>query len=102
LLSGRVFTSDEAGEMGLVNAVVAPDQLMSHTLAYASDLAQNCSPTSWAVMKKQLYGDHAVSADEATSRSLPLMDASLKRADFQEGVQSYLDKRPPNFAPFSG
>jgi len=102
LLSGRVFTSDEAGEMGFVNAVVAPDQLMSHTLAYASDLAQNCSPTSWAVMKKQVYGDHAVSADEATSRSLPLMDASLKRADFQEGVQSYLDKRPPNFAPFSG
>jgi hypothetical protein len=27
------------------------------------------------------------------------MQASLKRPDFVEGVQSYLQKRPPNFGP---
>jgi len=30
-----------------------------------------------------------------------MMNASVMRPDFQEGVQSYLDKRAPQFAPFT-
>lgn len=100
MLSGRVITSDQAAEMGLVNRVVSPDELMPEVLAYAEDLAANCCPTSWALMKKQLYGDWSVDADTATNTSIELMNESLRRPDFQEGVQSYLDKRPPVFAPF--
>lgn len=100
MLSGRVITSDEAGEMGLVNHVVEAAELLPTVLAYAEDLATHGCPTSWAVMKQQLYGDWSVDADVATDNSIRLMNESIARADFQEGVQSYLDKRAPEFAPF--
>lgn len=100
LLSGRVFTAEEAERLGVINGVVAPDELMSHVLAYAQDLADNCCPTSWAVMKKQVYGDWETDADAATTAAIRLMNESLVRDDFQEGVQSYLDKRAPKFSPY--
>ena len=100
-LAGRVITADEAERMGLVNQVVPAEELMSHVMAYASDLAANCCPTSWAHMKKQVYGDWEIDADTATTNSIHMMNASVMRPDFQEGVQSYLDKRAPQFAPFT-
>ena len=36
---------------------------------------------------------------EASDDAIELMKASLKRNDFKEGVASFLQKRPPNFAP---
>ena len=101
LLSGRVITADEAMQMGLVNGVVPGEELMGHVLAYAADLAQNCSPTSWAQMKKQVYGDWDIDVDTATTNSIQMMNASVMGADFQEGVQSFLEKRSPQFAHFS-
>lgn len=102
LLSGRVITSEEALTMGLVNGVVSGDELMAHVMAYAVDLAENGCPTSWAIMKQQVYADFASDADTATTKAIHLMNESVQRQDFQEGVQSYLDKRAPNFAPYTG
>ena len=100
LLSGRVFTSDEAGEMGLVNGVVEPADLMAHVMGYATDMAENGCPTSWNIMKQQVYGDTMLDSYTATTNAVNLMNESVRRADFQEGVQSYLDKRPPVFEPY--
>jgi enoyl-CoA hydratase/carnithine racemase len=101
LLSGRVITSEEALTMGLVNGVVSGDELISHVMAYATDLAENGCPTSWAIMKQQVHADFALDADSATTKAIHLMNESVQRQDFQEGVQSYLDKRAPNFAPYT-
>jgi enoyl-CoA hydratase/carnithine racemase len=81
--------------------VLEPEALMEHAISYAADLAENCCPTSFAIMKQQVYGDWLLDADTATSNAIGLMNASVKRQDFQEGVQSFLDKRPPKFAPYA-
>ena len=99
LFSGRVVLAEEAVELGLVNAVVPADQLLDHVLAYATNLALTVSPTSMAVMKRQVYADWTKDLITAHDDAVQLMKQSMKRPDFVEGVNSYLEKRPPNFAP---
>lgn len=99
LLSARVFTSEEAKELGLVNRVCVPESLLDETLAYARDMAANCSPASMAAMKGQLLRHATLDVDTALKDSNDLMRQSLKGPDFKEGVSSYVEKRPPAFAP---
>ena len=101
LMSGRVFLADEAARLGVVNDVIAPEHLIDHTMAYASDMAANCSPASMAVMKRQVWDHYLLPLDDATRSSNELMKISLKADDFREGVQSFVQKRPPKFAPLS-
>ncbi len=102
LLSGRIVLSEEAERLGLVNRVVEPDGLLEETLAYARDLAANCSPASMATMKRQIYADLELALDEALGLANELMVASFKDPDFAEGVTSFLERRPPRFAPLAG
>ncbi len=102
LLSGRVFLAEEAKELGVVNRVMEPEQLLPETMAYAKAMAASSAPTSMAIMKDQVYRHREMSLDDAVSDSIELMQASLRRADFKEGVASYLEKRPPRFDPYTG
>ena len=99
LFSSRVVMADEACAMGMVNAVVPAAELMDRTLAYAADLARNVSPSSMAVMKRQVYADYDRSLAVAGGEALRLMAQSFARPDFKEGVQSYVQKRQAEFPP---
>lgn len=99
MFSSRVVMADEACAMGMVNKVVPADQLMDVTLAYAADLAMNVSPTSMAVMKRQVYSDYGRDVSEASLEALKLMAESFTRPDFREGVSSFVQKRQAEFPP---
>jgi enoyl-CoA hydratase/carnithine racemase len=96
-LSGRTFLAEEAAELGLVKEVVAPEDLMKRALHYAEDIAQNCSPASMAVIKRQVYGDATRDVVEATSHAEVLLHEAMPRPDVIEGITSFLQKRPPQF-----
>lgn len=101
LLSGRVIDGQEAGRIGLVEHVTPSGQVVEKTLAYAADLGQNCSPTSIAVMKRQideaLEGSFQSSFDDAER----LLHESLTRPDLAEGIASFMERRPPDFPRLS-
>jgi enoyl-CoA hydratase/carnithine racemase len=99
LLSARVVLGDEALELGLVDRLAAPERLVDVTVAYAQDIADNCSPTALAIIKGQvrraLEEGFVQSAEEAER----LTNEAVERPDFAEGIASYLERRPPSFAP---
>jgi enoyl-CoA hydratase/carnithine racemase len=99
LMSARVFLAEEAKELGLVNFVVPGDRLMDEVLAYASDLAENVAPSSMNTIKQQLIAGWSWDLDTSNTDTDTKMNHSLKQADFKEGVQSFVEKRPPHFAP---
>lgn len=101
LFSSRVVLAEEAERMGLVNAVLPPDELLPHTLTYARRMATEISPWSLRTLKAQLYSDQLRSLDVAATDAERLMMESFGSADFKEGVAALTDKRPPNFGNLS-
>ena len=102
LLSSRKIFADEALQMGLVNRVVSPEQLTKEAEQYIVNLAENCSPRSMAVMKRQLYDQWQADLEAALQQSMEQMKSSFESDDFKEGVSSFLGKRKPAFARLSG
>jgi enoyl-CoA hydratase/carnithine racemase len=102
LLSGRVVLGREAVELGLVNQAFDGDRLLEETLAYARMLATESSPASMARTKAQVYGDLERPLAESLEAANQLMAESFQGPDFGEGVQSFLERRRPNFEPLTG
>jgi enoyl-CoA hydratase/carnithine racemase len=98
-LSGRVVRGEEALKMGLVDRLADPEHLLEEAIAYARDLAENCSPLSMAIIKRQLRAHSDLDFRTALEQSDELMLASFDAPDVKEGVSSYVEKRVPSFPP---
>jgi len=97
LLSARKVRGSEALRLGLVNAAHPADRLADATYAYARDLADNVSPRSLRVMKRQLWELPFQTLHEALiSDSREMLDANVCE-DFKEGKRAFMEKRPPKF-----
>lgn len=101
LFSARKVQADEAERVGIVNRVLPAAEVASAAQDYVRDLAARCSPTSLAIMKRQVYQQLHAGLGPAEREAQALMLESFQRPDFPEGVQSYLQKRPPQFERFS-
>lgn len=101
LFSARKVKGEEAVRLGLVNRALPPDEVLPAAQAYIAELAAHSSPSSLAVMKRQVYDDLERGLAASQEAALRLMVESFGRPDFAEGVKSFMERRPPNFAPVS-
>lgn len=99
LLSARTFDANEAKALGLVSRVCDPERVLDDALAYAADLAANCSPLSMATIRRQIYSDLSRGLEESMAHTLEAMHELAGGPDFLEGVLSFTEKRAPNFRP---
>ena len=94
--TGRQFDAREAEKMGLVNRVVADDELeatieeMTRTIADNAPLTVRCA--------KLVVGEALKDADErdvaATERAV---EACFASNDYKEGQAAFMEKRKPKF-----
>jgi Enoyl-CoA hydratase/carnithine racemase len=99
LLSARTFDASEAKELGVVSRVVPRDDVLAAAQDYARDLALHCSPSAMAVIAGQVLDELDAPFGDALARSYEHVDRFIGGADLREGVASFLEKRPPRFAP---
>src|SRR5207249_8105331 len=97
LYSGRVFLAEEAKELGVVNQVCAPEELVDRTREYAQDLIRYCSPRAMATIKAEIYRHWNMELAPAVKEANELMVRSFGFPDFKEGGQSFVQRRAPDF-----
>jgi enoyl-CoA hydratase/carnithine racemase len=96
--SGRIFAAEEALAGRLVSRVLPPEQLLPTAQQLAREMATGTSAISVALtrqlMWKMLGADHPMDAHKIDSKCIFWTGRS---ADAQEGVLSFLEKRPAQF-----
>ena len=97
LLTGRLFDAAEGHRYGLVNEVVALDQLMPRARELAAQVTEN-SPTSVRVTKKLINGYVDKQLDAQFAAAIDENARIRTTADFREGVSSFLEKRKPHWS----
>jgi enoyl-CoA hydratase/carnithine racemase len=97
LLTSRVFYSDEAFELGLVNQLVDPDKLMQETMDYARRMIDTVSPGSLRETRWQIYTDLHRDVGAAVQHSEALLDEMSRQNDYREGVAAFMEKRKPDW-----
>jgi len=97
LFSSRKVSAEEAFRIGLVDRLFPPDRLIEESVDYIEMLAKTVAPMSLMIMKQQVYRHLNMQLGEAMQETTRLMDESMIRGDFKEGIASFVEKRPPNF-----
>ena len=94
--TGRLFSSHEAHQMGLVNAIVTPSEIETYTGEYVAAIAQNAPLTIRAA--KYAIGE-AVKGEASRDlvKAQELIDACFSSQDYIEGRQAFKEKRKPSF-----
>ncbi len=96
---GRVFSAHEALEGGLVRSLHPGGELLDAARGLAGEIADNSAPVSVALARRMMWrmlgAEHPMLAHRADSRGMFYRGQS---ADVVEGVNSFLEKRPPRFS----
>ena len=96
MFSGEPVSSEHALGIGLVNEVVAPEDLQARAHALANMLANRSAP-AMAAMKRLVYQGLELPLAEALRLERAALPDILGSADYAEGLAAFAERRPPRF-----
>jgi len=96
LLTGDMTAAARAAEIGLVNHVVAPEDLQAATMAMARKVASKSSMTV-ATGKRAFYAQREMGLSDAYAYASAVMVDNMLARDAEEGIAAFIEKRSPQW-----
>jgi len=97
VLGGELIDAEHARGIGLVNRVVAPDQLMTEAQKFADSVLQG-APNAIAKTKRLIEELWSTSVKEDVDLALKHHIEARESAEAREGIAAFNEKRKPNWA----
>jgi len=96
LLTGERITAQAALQMGLVNRVVPPDEVLPTARALAAAMAKN-GPLALRKVKEVMLRSSGRSLQEGFTAEDDAIRQVLRSQDAREGSKAFMEKRAPRF-----
>ena len=96
LTLGEFVEAKKAMELGLVNRVVAPEDLANETAALAAQVAAKLG-SAVKVGKRAFYDQIQMPLDQAYAHTGRVMVENMLDKDTEEGIAAFIEKRDPNW-----
>src|SRR6266581_2541891 len=97
LLGSELIDAKRALEIGLINRVVAKDDLMGEAQKFADSVLQG-APNALTQTKKLIEELWSASVQEDVDLALKHHMQARESAEAREGISAFNEKRPPNWA----
>jgi methylglutaconyl-CoA hydratase len=96
VLGGELIDAERAREIGLVNRVVAPDQLMIEAQKFADSVLQG-APNALTQTKRLIEELWSTSVKEDVDLALKHHMRARESAEAREGIAAFNERRKPNW-----
>lgn len=96
LTTGDFIDAERAADLGLINRVVPPDLLEAETMALAQQVAAKLGGAV-RIGKRAFYDQIDRPLADAYALTRAAMVDNMLDADTAEGIQAFLEKRPPGW-----
>jgi len=96
ILTGDMISAEEAARIGLVNYVVAPEELDAKTMEVANKIAE-MSPVALAMAKQAVKNTARLDLRAGLEAEVDLFALCFSSGDKEEGVRAFIEKRKPDF-----
>lgn len=97
IFTGRMVGAEEAARIGLVNAVLEPEELLPKALELAQQLAAK-SPAAMAFAKQAANLSLQGALGDGLAQEATLFAALFATEDQREGMDAFVEKREPRFS----
>jgi enoyl-CoA hydratase len=96
ILTGDMIGAEEAARIGLVNYVVAPEELEAKAMEVANKIAE-MSPVALAMAKQAVKNAARLDLRAGLEAEVDLFALCFSSEDKEEGVRAFIEKRKPDF-----
>ena len=96
ILTGQPLTAQEALQVGLVNAVVPAEQVMTEARRWAEMMCK-CGPLALRAAKRAMVACSQLPLEEGLAVEQRLFNSLAYTHDVREGLAAFIEKRPPRF-----
>ena len=96
LLMGETFSADDAYRFGLINKIVAKEELDKTVMIYATKIARHSNMTI-SLGKEAFYKQINMGLKNAYTFTSEVMAKNMQEYDAHEGIDAFLEKRNPTW-----